>query len=76
MMKQTSSTKIWRRLFIVMAALLLCFVMIFGICACGSEGPYIGEDGYWYVNGEKTEYKAACGSAVFARHGGAQGTIP
>ena len=56
-MKKRISTK-WKALAVSMLTVLMCFVMCFSFAACGSTAPYIGDDGYWYVNGEKTEYKA------------------
>ena len=52
------SKKMIRGLFIAIVTLLLCFVMIFGLTACGSEAPYIGDNGNWYVNGEDTGVSA------------------
>lgn len=57
-MKKRISTK-WKALAVAMLTVLMCVVMCFSFAACGSTAPYIGDDGYWYVNGEKTEYKAA-----------------
>ena len=34
---------------------VLAFVMVFALASCAAEPPYIGEDGYWYINGEKTD---------------------
>ncbi|MCI9031021.1 MAG: hypothetical protein HFK09_00655 [Clostridia bacterium] len=38
-------------------ALTMCGSTV-AFAACGNSGPYIGEDGYWYVNGEKTDVLA------------------
>lgn len=48
------SKKMIRAVIVAIVSLLLCFVMIFGITACGSEAPYIGDNGNWYVNGQDT----------------------
>ena len=57
-MKKRISMK-WKALAVAMLTVLLCIVMCFSFAACGTQAPYIGDDGYWYVNGEKTDYKAA-----------------
>jgi beta-glucosidase len=49
-----------RGIFLSVSAVMMSALMLF-MSACGSVtaiAPYIGDDGYWYVNGEKTEYKA------------------
>lgn len=54
-MKQSISKK-WKTWLVAVVVILLCAVMCFTFAACGSgEAPYIGDDGYWYVNGQKTD---------------------
>ena len=57
-MKQSISKK-WKTWLVAVVVILLCAVMCFTFAACGSgEAPYIGDDGYWYVNGQKTDTPA------------------
>ena len=56
-MKKSISVK-WKSLAVMILTVLLCVIMCISFAACGSEAPYIGDDGYWYVNGEKTDYPA------------------
>lgn len=61
-MKQRSKRMLKRLGILAVSAVMGCSVLL-GATACGgggnnSDAPYIGTDGYWYVNGEKTDYLA------------------
>ena len=54
-----------RKLLLIVLSILTCFCMAIGLTACGKDGQSnaptieIGSDGYWYINGTKTDYKAS-----------------
>ena len=56
------SKSILKRLGVFAMSAVMCCSMLLGATACtkneATKAPYIGSDGYWYVNGQKTEYKA------------------
>ena len=53
-----------KKLLLIVLSILTCFYMAIGLTACGKNGQSntptieIGSDGYWYINGTKTDYKA------------------
>ena len=53
-----------KKLLLIVLSILTCFCMAIGLTACGKDGQSnaptieIGSDGYWYINGTKTDYKA------------------
>ena len=53
-----------KKVILIVLSILTCFCMSIGLTACGKDGQSntptieIGSDGYWYVNGTKTDYKA------------------
>ena len=54
-----------KKLLLIVLSILTCFCMAIGLTACGKDGQSntptieIGSDGYWYINGTKTDYKAS-----------------
>ncbi len=54
-----------KKLLLIVLSILTCFCMAIGLTACGKDGRSnaptieIGSDGYWYINGTKTDYKAS-----------------
>ena len=56
------SKSILKRLGVFAVSALMCCSMLLGATACkpgdSAGAPYIGSDGYWYVNGQKTDYRA------------------
>ena len=54
-----------KKLLLIVLSILTCFCMAIGLTACGKDGQSntptieIGSDGYWYINGMKTDYKAS-----------------
>ena len=54
-----------KKVILIVLSILTCFCMAIGLTACGkdrqSNAPTIeiGSDGYWYINGTKTDYKAS-----------------
>ena len=53
-----------KKVILIVLSILTCFCMAIGLTACGKDGQSntptieIGSDGYWYINGTKTDYKA------------------
>ena len=53
-----------KKVILIVLSILTCFCMAIGLTACGKNGQSntptieIGSDGYWYINGTKTDYKA------------------
>ena len=53
-----------KKVILIVLSILTCFYMAIGLTACGKDGQSntptieIGSDGYWYVNGTKTDCKA------------------
>ena len=53
-----------KKVILIVLSILTCFYMAIGLTACGKDGQSntptieIGSDGYWYINGTKTDYKA------------------
>ena len=53
-----------KKVILIVLSILTCFYMAIGLTSCGKDGQSntptieIGSDGYWYVNGTKTDYKA------------------
>ena len=53
-----------KKLLLIVLSILTCFCMAIGLTACSKDGQSnaptieIGSDGYWYINGTKTDYKA------------------
>ena len=54
-----------KKVILIVLSILTCFCMAIGLTACGKDGQSnaptieIGSDGYWYINGTKTDYKAS-----------------
>ena len=54
-----------KKLLLIVLSILTCFCMAIGLTACSKNGQSntptieIGSDGYWYINGTKTDYKAS-----------------
>ena len=54
-----------KKVILIVLSILTCFCMAIGLTACGKDGQSnaptieIGSDGYWYINGTKTAYKAS-----------------
>ena len=54
-----------KKVILIVLSILTCFCMAIGLTACGKDGQSntptieIGSDGYWYINGTKTNYKAS-----------------
>ena len=49
-------------------ALALCFMVGCALVACGGSSVAISEDGYWVIDGEKTNVKAAAESVADCNH--------
>lgn len=49
-------------------ALALCFMVGCALVACGGSNVAISEDGYWVIDGEKTNVKAAAESVADCNH--------
>ena len=53
-----------KKVILIVLSILTCFYMAIGLTSCGKDGQSntptieIGSDGYWYINGTKTDYKA------------------
>ena len=53
-----------KKVILIVLSILTCFYMAIGLTSCGKDGQSntptieIGSDGYWYVNGTKTDCKA------------------
>ena len=53
-----------KKIILIVLSILTCFYMAIGLTSCGKDGQSntptieIGSDGYWYINGTKTDYKA------------------
>ena len=53
-----------KKVILIVLSILTCFCIAIGLTACSKNGQStpptieIGSDGYWYINGTKTEYKA------------------
>ena len=53
-----------KKVILIVLSILTCFCMAIGLTSCGKDGQSntptieIGSDGYWYINGTKTDYKA------------------
>ena len=53
-----------KKVILIVLSILTCFCMAIGLTACGKNAQSttptieIGSDGYWYINGTKTDYKA------------------
>ena len=54
-----------KKVILIVLSILTCFCMAIGLTSCGKDGQSntptieIGSDGYWYINGTKTDYKAS-----------------
>ena len=54
-----------KKVILIVLSILTCFCMAIGLTACGKNGQSstptieIGSDGYWYINGKKTNCKAS-----------------
>ena len=54
-----------KKVILIVLSILTCFCMAIGLTACGKNGQSnaptieIGSDGYWYINGTKTDCKAS-----------------
>lgn len=53
-----------RKVIVLLLAIMMSVSLALGLAACGKNGQSttptieIGSDGYWYINGTKTDYKA------------------
>ena len=54
-----------KRFLLTILSLILMLVLAISLVGCGAENPSIeiSEDGYWVINGEKTNVKAEAESA-------------
>lgn len=64
-MKNKMIAKMIAKIFAVLCVICVCFCF----AGCNATAPYIGADGYWYVNGQKTDCKAQGGQGEQGEQG-------